>query len=70
MHKPKHQQKSLGNTLVICHGGVIRYILAKVLGLPIPGINHMANIDVPYGGLIHLQVTIDDNAKAWPKLML
>ncbi|MGB2742204.1 MAG: histidine phosphatase family protein [Cognaticolwellia sp.] len=63
----KQQQK---NILVVSHGGVIRYILAKVLGLPLPGINHMANLDVPYGGLIHLQVSIDDSGKAWPKLML
>ena len=30
----------------------------------------MANIDVPYGALIHLQVTVDESGKAWPKLML
>lgn len=58
------------NTLVVSHGGVIRYILAKVLGLPIPGVNHMANIDVPYGALIHIQISIDSNGKAWSKLML
>lgn len=58
------------NILVVSHGGVIRYILAKVLGLPLPGVNHMTNIDVPYGGLIHLQVIIDDSGNAWPKLML
>lgn len=64
------QQCRTKNTLVVTHGGVIRYILAKVLGLPIPGVNHMANIDVPYGALIHLQVTVDSSGKAWPKLML
>ena len=66
----KDQQCRQKNTLVVSHGGVIRYILAKVLGLPIPGVNHMANIDVPYGALIHLQITIDDSGKSWPKLML
>jgi len=64
------QQARQANTLVVSHGGVIRYILAKVLGLPLPGVNHMTNIDVPYGALIHLQVMIDDSGKAWPKLML
>jgi len=64
------QPYRIKNTLVVSHGGVIRYILAKVLGLPIPGVNHMANIDVPYGALIHLQVTVDESGKAWPKLML
>ncbi len=65
-----HEKKSSSNTLVVSHGGVIRYILAKVLGLPLPGINHMTNLDVPYGGLIHLQIFIDSDGNAWPKLML
>ena len=69
-HLQNNKQNEAVNTLVFSHGGVIRYILAKVLGLPIPGVNHMANLDVPYGGLIHLQITIDDKGKAWPKLML
>ena len=58
------------NILVLSHGGVIRYILAKVLGLPLPGTAHMTQLDVPYGGLIRLQVFIDSTGKAWPKLML
>ncbi|WP_085284947.1 alpha-ribazole phosphatase family protein [Colwellia chukchiensis] len=58
------------NTLVVSHGGVIRYILATVLGLPLPGVNHMTTLDVPYGALIHLQVSIDEQGHAWPKLML
>jgi len=66
--KPGQQQQ--GNILVVSHGGVIRYILACVLGLPMPSVNHMTNIDVPYGALIQLQVVIDDSGKAWPKLML
>lgn len=66
-----HQKKTdSSNSLVFSHGGVIRYLLAKILGLPIPGTYHMTNLDVPYGGLIHLQVAIDDNGNAWPKLML
>lgn len=58
------------NTLVVSHGGVIRHILARVLGLTIPGISHMNNIDVPYASLIHIQVYKDDNGQYWPKLML
>ncbi len=64
------EKNQSSNTLVFSHGGVIRYILAKVLGLPLPGINHMSNLDVPYGALIHLQIFIDRDGKAWPKLML
>jgi alpha-ribazole phosphatase len=58
------------NTLVFSHGGVIRYLLAKVLQLPIPGNAHMTNLDVPYGALIHIQVFIDNEGNAWQKLML
>lgn len=58
------------NILVFSHGGVIRYLLAKVLQLPIPGNAHMTNLDVPYGALIHIQVFIDNEGNAWPKLML
>lgn len=58
------------NTLVFSHGGVIRYLLAKVLDLPLPGTIHMTNLDVPYGALIHLQIFIDSDGKAWSKLML
>jgi alpha-ribazole phosphatase len=66
-----HPEKSdLSNTLVFSHGGVIRYLLAKILGLPIPGTRHMTHLDVPYGALIHIQVFIDSDGKAWPKLML
>lgn len=64
------EKKRSSNTLVLSHGGVIRYLLAKVLDLPIPGTSHMTNIDVPYGALIHIQVMVDDNGQAWPKLML
>tara|TARA_R110000787_G_scaffold278865_1_gene388789 strand:- start:1524 stop:2177 length:654 start_codon:yes stop_codon:yes gene_type:complete len=70
LEQAKGQQNQQVNTLVISHGGVIRYLLAKVLGLPLPGVNHMTNIDVPYGALIHLQITIDDKGQAWSKLML
>ncbi len=58
------------NFLVISHGGVIRYILAKILNLPLPGTSHMTQIDVPYGALIHIKIFVDNNGKAWPKLML
>lgn len=64
------KQSHLSNTLVFSHGGVIRYLLAKVLNLPLPGTTHMTNLDVPYGALIHLQIFIDSDGKAWSKLML
>ncbi|MCW8834470.1 MAG: histidine phosphatase family protein [Colwellia sp.] len=69
-HQTAHGNNNEQNILVLSHGGVIRYLLAKVLQLPIPGTTHMTNIDVPYGALIHIQILIDSEGKAWPKLML
>jgi alpha-ribazole phosphatase len=59
-----------GNTLIVSHGGVIRHILARVLGLPVPGVKHMSQIDVPYGALIKINVSLDDDGIAWPRLAL
>ena len=64
------EEKSSKNALVFTHGGVIRYLLAKVLNLPIPGTAHMTNLDVPYGALIHIQIFIDSEGTVWPKLKL
>lgn len=64
------EENSSPNTLIFSHGGVIRYLLAKVLKLPIPGTTHMTNLDVPYGALIHIQIFIDSEGNAWPKLKL
>lgn len=70
LQQTKQEENSSLNTLVFSHGGVIRYLLAKVLKLPIPGTTHMTNLDVPYGALIHIQIFIDSEGNAWPKLKL
>ena len=66
---PSEENKT-NNVLVLSHGGVIRYILAKVLELPIPGTKHMTHLDVPYGALIHIQIFVDNEGNVWPKLKL
>ena len=63
-------QDTLQNTLVFTHGGVIKHLLARALDLPIPGIKHMASIDVPYACVIKISLFRDENGKIWPKLML
>jgi alpha-ribazole phosphatase len=67
MSADENQSKS---ALVFSHGGVIRYILAKVLELPIPGTKHMTHLDVPYGALVHIQIFVDNEGNVWPKLKL
>jgi alpha-ribazole phosphatase len=70
LQQTKQEESNSPNTLIFSHGGVIRYLLAKVLKLPIPGTTHMTNLDVPYGALIHIQIFIDNEGKIWPKLKL
>ena len=65
-----NDRSTLGNSLVIAHGGVIKHILARVLNLPIPGSSHMSAIEVPYAGLIKISVCHDAEGKHWPKLCL
>lgn len=62
--------KPLQNTLVVTHAGVIKYLLAKVLKLPIPGTVHTASIDVPYASLIKVSLYRDELGIVWSKLVL
>lgn len=64
-----HSEGTL-NTLLVTHGGVIRHLLAIVLGLSRTGNTHLSAIDVPYAALIHISIFTDEDGKAWPKLML
>ncbi|WP_114326033.1 histidine phosphatase family protein [Candidatus Colwellia aromaticivorans] len=58
------------NTLVVTHAGVIKYLLAKILNLPIPGTVHMVSLDVSYASLIRISLYRDENGKIWSKLVL
>jgi len=57
-----------GSSLVICHGGVIRYLMAKILGMPLPGTRHLTALDIPHAALIKISITIDDNDIVWPTI--
>lgn len=62
-------EASEGNTLLISHGGVIKHLIARILNMPIPGTDHMSNIDVPYAGLVKVGVYRDEQGKVWPKII-
>lgn len=64
------EEKPLQNTVVLTHAGVIKHLLARVLNLAIPGTDHMASIEVPYGCLIKISLYRDESGKVWSKLML
>jgi len=57
-----------GSSLVICHGGVIRYFIAKILGMPLPGTRHLTALDIPHAALIKISITVDDNDVVWPTI--
>ncbi|MDP2559714.1 histidine phosphatase family protein [Psychrobium sp. 1_MG-2023] len=57
------------NTLIVCHGGVIRYIIAKVLGLPLSGNQHLIALKIDYAAVITIDVVIDDKGKIWHTLV-
>ena len=58
-----------GNTLVVAHGGVIKHLIARVLNLPMPGTVHMSHIDIPYAGLVKVNIYTDDSGVDWPKIV-
>ncbi|MGJ8692287.1 MAG: histidine phosphatase family protein [Thalassotalea sp.] len=57
------------NTLVISHAGVIKHLLALIIGLDIKQNQQLNVFDIPYAGLIRIDVYFDENNKAWPKIV-
>jgi len=60
----KHEQ-----SLVISHAGVIKQILAIVCQMPKQSATHLNVFHLPYAGLITLDVYIDEQGQAWPKIV-
>jgi len=57
------------NALIVCHGGVIRYLIAKVLGMPLTGNKHICALKVDYAAVVQIDITIDDEGKVWSTLI-
>ncbi|WP_065978672.1 histidine phosphatase family protein [Pseudoalteromonas lipolytica] len=60
----KHTQ-----SLVISHAGVIKQILAIICHMPKQTNTHLNVFHLPYAGLITLDVYIDEQGQAWPKIV-
>jgi len=56
------------NTLVICHSGVIRYLIAKILGMPLPGNKHLVALNIGYAARVDIDIVIEDNGNVWQTL--
>jgi alpha-ribazole phosphatase len=61
-------QKPAGNSLAITHAGVIKHLLARVVGLDIKQSQHLSVFDIPYAGLIRIDV-FHEEQQAWPKII-
>lgn len=55
-------------TLVVCHGGVIKHLIARILSMPIETAHHLSAIDVPYAGVIKISIYYDEAGGAYPKV--
>ena len=55
--------------LIIAHAGVIKHLLARILNMPNPGTHHMSCFDVPYAGLIKIEICYDGQGNTWPKVI-
>lgn len=55
--------------LVVTHAGVIKQLLAHLLEIPLNSSVGLNCIEVPYAAVIKIEVFIDDNLKAWPKVV-
>lgn len=56
-----------GNTvLLICHGGVVRMLLAQLLSMPL---HALPSINVPYGCISRIQIHHQSGSPDWPQLV-
>jgi alpha-ribazole phosphatase len=62
--------KQLGNVLVVTHAGVIKHLLARILGIPILSEKYLSTINVGYGCLIKIAIFDDENGRSWPQVYL
>lgn len=57
------------NTLLITHGGVIRYLISKILDMPRSGNKHINAIKIDYAAVVQINIVIDDDNIVWPTLV-
>ena len=53
------------NILLVCHGGVIRVLLAELLGMPL---QNLLRLDIPYASLSRIQVFHSAGKPDWPQV--
>ena len=63
------EARFVGNTLVISHAGVIKHLLALIIGIDVKQNQQLNVFDIPYAGVIRIDVYFDENNQAWPKVV-
>lgn len=58
-----------GNSLVVTHAGVIKHLLARIVGLDVKTNNQLSVFDVPYAGLIKIEVYFDERHQPFPRII-
>jgi len=56
------------DTLVICHSGVIRYLMAKTLGMPLPGNHHLVALNIGFAARVDIEVVVEESGKLWQSI--
>lgn len=59
----------IGNSLVVTHAGVIKHLLARIVGLDVKKNYQLSVFDIPYAGLIKVDVFFDENHQAFPRIV-
>ncbi|MGB1298323.1 MAG: histidine phosphatase family protein [Psychrobium sp.] len=57
------------NSLVVCHGGVIRYLIAKVLDLGPTNNSHITALKIDYAAVVKVQITVDEHKNFYSMLL-
>ena len=59
-----HQQQGK-SILLVSHGGVIRVLLAELLGIPL---QNLSRLDIPYASLSRIQIFHSSGKPDWPQV--
>ena len=57
------------SVLLVCHSGVIRQILADILGMNLRSNLSLSRFNIPHASLTRIEAYRDEQGKLWPRLM-
>ena len=62
----QQQSADIRHLLLVVHGGVIRVILCRVLGIPV---ERFMRIETPFAARSRIRIRFNDAGEAWPSLV-